>query len=81
MKIFSVHDVKAEAYFNPLCYKTVAEAIRAFSTSCKDTNSQFYQYPSDFTLVELGEFDEISASIATHSAPRILAHASEFKKI
>jgi len=79
MKIFSIHDSKAEAYLSPIYFKTSAEAIRAFSTACEDSSSQFFKYPSDFTLVELGEFDEISASIVTHTAPRILSNASEFK--
>lgn len=80
MKIFSVHDSKAEAYLSPFYSKTPAEAIRSFSSACEDSSSAFFKYPSDFTLVELGEFDEISASIATHQKPRILANASEFKR-
>lgn len=80
MKIFSIHDSKAEAYLPPIYFKTAAEAIRAFSTACEDSNSNFYKYPHDFTLVELGEFDEPTASIATHNIPRILSNASEFKK-
>lgn len=78
MKIFSVHDSKAEAYLPPIYFKTPAEAIRAFSSSCKEESSQFHQFPADFTLVELGEFSEISADITTHAQPRILSNASEF---
>lgn len=81
MKIFSVHDVKAEAYLPPIYFRSAGEAIRSFETSCKDTNSNFHKYPSDFTLVELGEFDEQSASIATHDKPRILSNAAEFKTL
>jgi hypothetical protein len=79
MKIFSIHDSKAEAYLPPIYFKTAAEAIRAFSTACEDSQTQFFKYPADFTLVELGEFDEPTASIATHKLPRILSNASEFK--
>lgn len=81
MKIFSIHDSKAEAYLAPIYFKTPAEAIRAFSTACEDTSTSFYKYPSDYTLVELGEFDEVTASICTHNTPRILSNASEFKKL
>nr|QJB19907.1 MAG: nonstructural protein [Microvirus sp.] len=80
MKMFSVHDSKAEAYLAPIYFKSTGEAMRAFETSCQDQNSNFYKYPADFTLVELGEFDEQSASIATHAQPRILSNAAEFKK-
>jgi len=80
MKIFSVHDSKAEAYLSPIYFKTKGEAIRAFETACKDQNTNFFKYPSDYTLVEIGEFDETTSSIQT-SAPVILANASEFKII
>ena len=80
MKIFSVHDSKAEAYLPPIFFKTAGEAIRAFETSCRDENTNLFRYPSDFTLVELGEFDEPSASIATHKIPKILCNAAEYKQ-
>lgn len=81
MKMFSVHDSKAEAYFSPMCFKTAGEAIRAFATSCEEPNSNFYKYPSDFTLVELGEYDETTGTISCHDKPRILSNASEFKRL
>lgn len=78
MKMFSVHDSKAEAYFNPIFFKTAGEAIRAFETTCRDVESQFNKYPADFTLVELGEYNEQDASIKSHATPRILSNAAEF---
>ena len=80
MKIFSVHDSKAEAYLPPIYFKTSAEAIRAFESSVQDEKTQFNKYASDYTLVELGLFDENSGTITTSQIPRILANASEFKK-
>lgn len=79
MKLFSVHDSKAEAYLQPIYFKSTGEAIRAFQTTCNDEKSQFNQYPSDFTLVELGSWDELTAKIITHDQPRILTNASEYK--
>jgi len=79
MKTFSIHDSKAEAYLPPIFLKSVGEAIRAFQSSCEDVNSQFYKYPSDFTLVELGEFNETTAEIKSLPAPRILANAAEYR--
>lgn len=78
MKMFSIHDSKAEAYLPPIYFKTKGEALRAFETSCKDEETNFHKYPSDYTLVELGEFDESSASILCHDKPLILSNASEF---
>lgn len=81
MKIFTVHDSKAEAYLPPFYMKTRGEALRAFETTVKDTNSQFNKYPHDYTLVELGEFDEQTASICTHEKPYIIDNASSFIKL
>lgn len=78
MKIFTVHDSRAEAYLPPFYMRTKGEAIRAFETTVKDTNSQFNKYPQDYTLVELGEFDESTADIKLLDKPHILENASTY---
>lgn len=77
-RIYSIHDSKSEAYLQPFFMRTKAEAIRSFQSATKDTTSPFSQYPADFTLYELGEFDELSSSIVTHAKPVHLANAAEF---
>lgn len=79
MRIYSVLDIKAEAHLQPQFYRTKGEALRAFEAAVTDTNSQFHKFAPDYTLFELGEFDESSASIVTHAKPLLLANASEFK--
>jgi len=79
MKLFSVHDSKAQNYFNPITHRNAGEALRAFETTVKDVKSLFHMYPSDFTLVELGSFDTDTGSITTHKSPVILANASDFQ--
>lgn len=78
MKIFSVHDSKAEAYLPPIYFKTAGEAIRAFETTVKDPKTQMHNYPQDFTLVELGDYDERTAKISMLAQPKILGNASEY---
>lgn len=76
--LFSVHDSKASSYFPPTCYRSRGEALRAFETACKDSQSIFSQYPSDFTFVEIGHFDDESGILVPHSQPIILVNASDF---
>jgi len=76
--IFSVHDSKAQAYLPPFYMRTKGEALRAFETTVKDTNTQFNKYPSDYTLVELGSFDEATGVIETWDKPIILENASVY---
>lgn len=79
MKMFSIHDSKAESYGQPMCFKTKAEAIRAFTTWSQEPESNLCKFAPDYTLVEIGEFDETTAAINTHNSPIILANASEFQ--
>lgn len=78
MKMFSIHDSKTEAYLPPLFMNSKGEAIRAFDQACQEKDSNFYKYPHDFTLVELGEWDQLSAVFKPLPSPVILHNASEF---
>jgi len=78
MKIFSIHDSKAEAYLTPNFFKTTGEALRAFETTTKNPDTQFNKYPHDFTLVEIGHYDELTGTLTSNDKPTILASASEF---
>jgi hypothetical protein len=80
LKIFTVFDCKAEAYLQPFFMKSKGEAIRAFSDTSNDQNHNFGKHPEDFTLFELGTYDESNASIEMLSTPQSLGKAIEFVK-
>lgn len=58
LKVFSVFDVKAEAYLRPFFVKTRGQAIRGFSDAVNDPQHEFHAHPDDYTLFQIGEFDE-----------------------
>ena len=58
LKVFTVFDSKAEAYLQPFYGKSKGEAIRSFIEAANDKQSQIGKYPEDFTLFDLGEFDD-----------------------
>jgi len=58
MKVFTVHDSKAAFYQNPFIMRNAAEAVRGFEQVVKDASTQYYKSPADYTLVEIGEFDQ-----------------------
>lgn len=62
IKIFTVYDEKAEAYLQPFYMKTTAEAQRAIADCANDENHNFCRHASDYTLFELGTFDESTAN-------------------
>ena len=79
LKVFSVHDAKAGAYLPPMFFVSKGVAIRAFSAAIADPQHEFSRYAEDFTLFELGEFDQLSGSFALHKSPIPVGKAVEFK--
>lgn len=79
-KMFTVFDSKAEAYLPPFFMNSKGVAIRSFSDTVNDPSSQFNKHPADFTLFELGEYNEQDATFKIHTAKISLGSANEFKK-
>ncbi len=69
LKIYSVFDSKAEAFLQPFYQTTVGLAVRAFETAANEEGHQFQKYAGDYTLFELGEFDQSSGHFTIHTAP------------
>lgn len=57
MKIFSIRDLKSEAYARPFFSQNRATAMRELSMSLQQ-NTMMIQYSEDFALFEIGDFDE-----------------------
>jgi len=57
-RIFSIFDVKAQAYLPPFCLAETGMALRAFSDCVNSRDHQFGKHPGDYTLFELGSFDD-----------------------
>lgn len=79
-KIFSVYDSKVGAYAQPFFMRSKGEALRGWEDVVNDPSTNFYKHPEDYTLFELGEYDELSGRIENHSTPESLGVALEFKR-
>lgn len=80
LKIFTIYDSKAEAYLQPFFMKSVGEAMRAFEDAVNDDKHQFAKHIEDYTLFEVGVFDDANAEIVTLSTPKPLAKGIELLK-
>lgn len=80
LKIFAVYDSKVEAYLQPFFMRSRGEALRAFGEACNDPQTGFYKHPADYTLFELGSFDEEKGQITTLTVKMALGTALEYKK-
>ncbi len=62
-RIFSVYDEKAHAYLPPFVFPETGMAVRTFGDCLTDDGHQFGKHPSDYTLFDLGEFDDSNGAI------------------
>lgn len=81
-KIFAVYDSKTEAWGMPLFFDCRANAIRSMENAVNDPRSenQICQYPADFTLFEIGEYDRATGMFVQYDVKVNLGLAIEYKK-
>lgn len=61
--IFSVYDAKAQAYLPPFFLPNRPMAIRNFGDCLKNKKHAFGVHPEDYTMFEIGEFNDNTAEI------------------
>ena len=61
--LFSIYDSKAQAYFPPFCLHNPQMAIRQFSDMVNDPETRISKHAEDYTLFQIGEFDDSNAKI------------------
>lgn len=74
----SVRDSKADAWQSPLFFQSSAQAVRSFIDAVNDRSTEFGKHPEDYTLFELGTFDQRSGEIEVHIAPQALGVGVNF---
>lgn len=79
-KMYTVHDSKAGAYLQPFYARQNGEAIRSFAEACNQKDHNFYKFASDFTLFEIGEFDEQTGVITPMLVPLTLGNGVDYKQ-
>lgn len=80
MMVFAVYDSAAEAYGLPFFLKSTGEAVRSFQDATNDPKSQLSKHPADFTLFEIGRYNELQASFDLLVTPKSLGKAIEYVK-
>lgn len=57
LKVFSIYDGAAKSFNKPFFMLTKAEAMRAFVSTIR-TESLLHENPTDFSLYQLGTYDD-----------------------
>lgn len=77
IKMFSVYDLKANAFMQPFFFFTAGTAERAIVDQLRDENSSIGRHPEDFSLYELGEFDDTTGKFTLLEVPHLLVQVAQ----
>lgn len=80
LKVYSIRDAKAEIFNTPFYQKTHGEAERNFRAVCNDDKSTIFQYPEDFDLYYIGEYDDIDGTFDSLDTPQHIIKAVQCKR-
>ncbi len=78
--VYTIYDSKANAYLHPFCTLTRPLALRIFATAAQDPTQEISRWPDDFTLFEIGSFDDNTGTITNHDAKVSLGLANQFQR-
>lgn len=79
MKIYSIYDSKAEAFIQPFFSPNKATALRSFTQAAQDEKTQYFTHGADYTLFEIGSWDEQKGLVTPAEANMNLGTALEHK--
>ena len=80
LKVFTIYDIKAETYMEPVSARAIGEGLRNFEDALKDERSSLSRHPEDFIFYEIGEFNEETGLVTSLVAPRELMRGASLKK-
>ena len=81
-KILTIYDCKAEAYGRPFVARSTGEGLRSFTDEVNSgrEDSQLSNHPEDFTLFEIGTFDDVKGEILLYDGKKSLACGLDVKR-
>ncbi|QXP08612.1 MAG: nonstructural protein [Arizlama microvirus] len=77
-KLFCVYDSKAKVFKMPHFTRTNGDALRGFALAANDSKTEISMFPEDFTLMEIGEFDDVTGKVTGPNFPVNLGMASSY---
>ncbi len=81
LSAFTIRDSAAEAFMRPFFSQSKGAAIRSFSDLVNgDDDHPVAQHPQDYTLFEIGSFDELKGEFTAHE-PRSLGNGATFRVV
>ncbi len=78
-KMFVIYDSKANAFMQPWFLTQEGMAQRAFSDCVNDSDHNFGRHPEDYTLFNIGDFDDQNAKIQS-TTPITMGNGIQYLK-
>lgn len=75
--VCTVYDSKADAWIQPFFSATQATAIRSFRQAANEEAHVFKVHAADYTLFEIGTWDEFTGTLSPYAAKVNLGTALE----
>lgn len=78
-QLYCIYDSATGIYNQPFYTRSKGEALRTVMDTLEDKNCPLYKYAADYTLFELGTFDDTTGMYHTKE-PKSVSCLLEFKK-
>lgn len=78
--VYTIKDAKSGTFATPFFSINDATATRSFQQAANDQNTTINQFPEDYALYKLGEFNDESAEFISH-LPEFVANPSTKKDL
>lgn len=77
MKVFAVRDSKADAFGELFACPSVGLAVRSFGEAVMNPKTGLNRYPEDYSLWELGTYEQNSGQVEGLKLPKLIKSAVE----
>lgn len=80
LQMYSIYDSKAEIFHPPYFNKTHGEAERTFGQIVNDEKTQIGQFPEDYDLYHVGEYNDGTGQFTLPDSPKHMLKAIALRK-
>lgn len=81
LTVCAIRDSAVDAYMRPFFVPSTAVAVRIFRDEVLRPESEMFKHPEDYTLWELGAFEEESGVFEQFSQQRQLLRGQDVKEV
>lgn len=78
VNVYAILDTAGQAFLQPWFAANHALAFRNLEKACRNPDSPFVQFPADFTVFCIGQFDDDTGELLPHKKHENLGNMIQF---